>query len=582
MMGRALAILLLALLMAQCQAQPAKRRAVVVGAYPEEKPSQSPQAPHQVAYRPIAPEECPKDYFRHPLDMEVGLGGTFAEIRSNHFHSGIDLAIGGKVGAPVYAAQDGYVSRINISPWGGGKVLYIDHPNGFRTVYMHLNDFVGDIGSYIRDYQYQHECYAFDINVPEGLLPVKKGQVVAHAGNSGSSGGPHLHYEVRFAATDQVINPLYFGMKYTDDTAPEIKGVRLYASERESVVVNSDTLEAPARFYLGIYAFDRSGDVSGRNGVDRIEMYIDDTLAFRYRALSFLFEESRSVNAIIDYPHYKATREYYIVTRQLPGMRNPNHEANHHGWITLRDTLCHKVACHVFDAKNNRTSRCFWVRTTNPDSIPRDSVAKQRGEPIDFRQGGAVRQSECRLEIPPYALYESDYVTATERSDSRFASKVYGFMPQQHYLPPHVACTITIRLSHPRPDKVVVVSVKGSKYSACTTRREGDAYRAKVKEFGAYALMADDAAPVVKPVNFKEGKSVVRLSALRIKITDDLSGLQRYACYVDGKWELAEYDGKTASLYLPVSLIPSGRHSIKVAASDAVGNTAEKEWSIIK
>ena len=146
-------------------------------------------------------------YFRHPLDLTPSFSGTFAEFRANHFHSGIDLRIGGVVGAPVRAAAEGYVSRINISPWGGGKVLYITHPNGYKTVYMHLNDFTGDIARWVRNYQYEHHCYAFDQTIPEGLLSVTKGQLVAHAGNTGSSGGPHLHFAIRVASSDETINP---------------------------------------------------------------------------------------------------------------------------------------------------------------------------------------------------------------------------------------------------------------------------------------------------------------------------------------------------------------------------------------
>lgn len=567
-----LSLLLLVLLCSGCQAQQPK---------PVAK-SASADKPHQVEYVAVSPDQCPKDYFRHPLALPVSLTGTFAEVRSNHYHSGIDLRIGGRVGAPVYAAQEGYVSRICISPWGGGKALYIDHPNGYRTVYMHLNDYVGDIAAFVRDYQYQHECFAFDVSVPPGRLPVGKGTLVAHAGNTGSSGGPHLHYEIRLSATDQTINPLYFGIDYSDPVAPEIKGVRLYPRQGDPVDVAASEISLPTPFYAGIYAVDKCEAASGKNGPDRIELFVDDTLFFRYRAASFLFEESRNVNAIIDYPHYQRTREYYIITRQLPGLRNPNHVANSHGWITFHDTLPHRLTYYVYDEKGNRSRKSFTVRSAG--EAPRTAAPSSADPTIAYRQGGLVRNGGSRLSIPPFALYADDHLAATRRADSRFLSDVYGYAPQLYPMPPHVACTL--RISKPETcsdySKVVIVHVQGTKYSACATRMDHDCYTAQVKEFGDYALVQDLKAPAVRPSNFKEGQNVASLSELRLRVTDDLSGLHSYSCHVDGKWQLAEYDGKTATLSLSTTLVPSGTHTLRVTAVDAVGNTTEREWTIRK
>lgn len=160
---------------------------------------------------------------------------SFAELRPNHFHSGMDMRIGKSEGEPVYAPADGYVSRVSISPWGGGQVLYITHPNGYRTVYMHLHDFAGDIGKWTRDYQYSHRVYAFDAS-PRDTIRVKKGQLIAHAGNSGSSGGPHLHYDIRYAHNDQPVNPLYFGLPYEDNIKPTIRDIKVYPAEEGGVV----------------------------------------------------------------------------------------------------------------------------------------------------------------------------------------------------------------------------------------------------------------------------------------------------------------------------------------------------------
>ena len=137
--------------------------------------------------------EYPADYFRSPLDIPLYLSGTFGELRSNHFHSGIDIKTQGVQGKNVYAIADGYVSRIKVSAGGYGKVLYITHPNGTVSVYGHLKKFNKEIEKYVRDLQYKNESFEVETFPEKNLLPVIKSDVIAYSGNTGSSGGPHLH-----------------------------------------------------------------------------------------------------------------------------------------------------------------------------------------------------------------------------------------------------------------------------------------------------------------------------------------------------------------------------------------------------
>lgn len=569
-----LALLPLLFFFTDCTAHPAepdkKRPAAVVDTIP------------LVPYQDIDPDKCPKDYFRHPLNCPVSLTGTFAEIRPNHYHSGIDLRIGGKVGEPVYAAQEGYVSRIAISPWGGGKVLYIDHPNGYRTVYMHLNDFVGDIGKYVRDYQYQHEVFSFDIAVPKGSLPVSKGQLVAHAGNTGSSGGPHLHYEVRLASTDQTINPLYFGTNYSDPVKPVIRGVRLYPTTSDPIPLTTDTVLLGSPFYAGIYATDLSETGNGKNGVEKIELFVDDTLFFIYSTASFLFEETRSVNAIIDYSHYQSTREYYIVSRHFPTLRMPNHRVRRNqGILDFADHKCHKLSFVVSDYKGNTSRRTFHVVDTAMVRPSAPSLPSPK-HPISCSKSTRITLSGFTLTVPPRALYANDGLVVSTRSDSRYLSPVYSLSLQRNPLPLHVACTLAVKCPKGADaSRLVVVSVKDGKLTACPTEVVNDSLVATIKELGDFAVMADTKAPSVKAVNFKESSPIGK-GLLRIRLTDDLSGVNAYRCLLDDRWILAEYDGKTTSLYIDPSRIAKGTHSLLLLTTDGVGNVTTKTWKIVK
>ncbi|MGA2822054.1 MAG: M23 family metallopeptidase, partial [Bacteroidales bacterium] len=264
----------------------------------------------------------PKNYFRSPVDFPIMLAGGFGDVRQNHFHSGIDIRTGGEEGKPVYATADGYISRINISSTGFGKALYITHPNGFTSVYGHLKKLNGVIGNWIREQQYKKESFEIDIPVDAGVLKVKKGDIIAYSGNTGLSEGPHLHFEIRDAATQEIINPLLFGLPFKDSTPPKIYNVRIYPFDENSMVnfsgnpvtliVNGsgnnckvsskDTVRVSGNIIFGIQALDFSNDTGSRDGITSIELFVDTVCYFSQKIERFAFAETRYANSVLDYP----------------------------------------------------------------------------------------------------------------------------------------------------------------------------------------------------------------------------------------------------------------------------------------
>ena len=416
----------------------------------------------------------PQGYFRHPLDLTPSFSGTFAEFRANHFHSGIDLRIGGVVGAPVRAAAEGYVSRINISPWGGGKVLYITHPNGYKTVYMHLNDFTGDIARWVRNYQYEHHCYAFDQTIPEGLLSVTKGQLVAHAGNTGSSGGPHLHFEIRVASSDETINPFRSGMKFSDPVAPIIRGIKVYPADSDPIDVDVNAKVPPeiqvgGTCYFGIYTTDVSENSVGRNGIDRIEIFVDGVLFHRYQVPSFRFEDTRAINAIIDYPFFVAHKQAYQITRRLPGDPSSFSQPQQgDGTLFVAPGSTYFVEYRVFDYKGNKTTRTFTIRGID-SRAPIDNRLQSltpQGTQAVYSEPFFYSTPDFAASMEPNTLYVNDHMLLYSASDARFLSPLYTFRPKLHNLPPHKTYNLRIRLprgsSHPA-SQLLIVSVSGNK-----------------------------------------------------------------------------------------------------------------------
>ena len=158
----------------------------------------------------------PTDYFSPPLDITLVAAGTFGELRNNHFHSGIDIKTQQREGLKVYSTADGYISRIKVSHFGYGKALYITHPNGYTTVYAHLQKFSEEIEAYVKKQQYAKESFEIELFPNTEELPAKNNTVIAYSGNTGGSGGPHLHYEVRI--NHNAVNPINY---FFNDVGPQ-------------------------------------------------------------------------------------------------------------------------------------------------------------------------------------------------------------------------------------------------------------------------------------------------------------------------------------------------------------------------
>lgn len=526
-------------------------------------------------------QEFPQGYFRLPLDGDIGLSATFAEFRTGHFHAGLDIRTGGEVGKPVYSVADGYVCGVRISPWGGGKMLYVKHPNGYTSVYMHLNDYAGEIGRYVRREQYKEQAYAIVRDIPEGVLPVKKGQVIAHSGNSGSSGGPHLHFELRH--NGHTINPLLFGLRYSDNIKPIIRGIRIYPTEGEAFnIAKQEEIEVAGPFYLGVYATDAAEGSTLRNGVDKVEIFVDGKLFFKYITNRFPLDSSRISNALIDYPYYVRTREAYLLTRSLPGAQGewiPVRQGN--GILRFAEGTTHSIRVRVSDIKGNLDEHTLNIKMLASIASDKPSTDERNTYPVVYNKPLKINGTELKLTFPAHTLYDNDRLHIVTSASSLYRSPVCTIKPCTVDLPPNEWYTLSVKATSPS-DKAVIARIDGRRPTAYKTTREGDWFTASVRDFGQFALMVDHEAPRISPVNFREGKNI-KTNTLRVKISDNLSGIETYNCYLNGQWILAEYDGKSATLTIDAhGAIKKGVNKLRVAVVDAVDNTADVTFTIRK
>ena len=533
-------------------------------------------------------QELPQGYFASPLKGNIALSATFAECRTGHFHGGLDMRTGGAVDKPVYAVADGYISRVSISPWGGGKMLYIRHPNGYTSVYMHLNGFTGETGRLVREEQYRLQSFSIVKDFAEGQLPVRKGQLVAYSGNTGGSGGPHLHFEIRKTATGHTINPLRFGLPYHDSMKPTIRGLRIYpaAGGQAIDVPESNSLTVNGPFYLGIYATDAAEGSTPKNGTDHIEVLLDGSLFFLYTTESFNLDSSRIVNALMDYPHFAAKRQAYILTRALPGAEGdwiPVRQGD--GIFRLDPGTTHHIQIRAYDIKDNYAERTLTV-TMGPESTSAsDFKNMESGDYVDYTRPATIRRPAFSAEMPAYTLYANDLMHCSFKESASFFSPLCTIEPSINSIPPHLYYKISLRGKVPAgitPDKVTLVRTDGKRLNAYKTTYSDGTFSASVRDFGTFALTCDTIAPKVSLSNYKEGKPL-KARVLRVKISDNLAGIETYNCYINGSWVLAEYDAKSATLIIDTNgKLHSGKNDLRVEVADGCGNLTRRIFTITR
>ena len=554
----------------------------------------------------------------NPLHLDPAPSGTFAEIRTNHFHSGIDLRIGGDdgVGTPVYAPADGYVSRLRISAYDGGKMLYINHAGNITTVYLHLDGYHGAIAAYVRRLQAAGQCYALDTIVEEGQLPIKRGQLIAYAGNSGMSGGPHLHYEVRNTRTQQSLNPLNYGLTLVDVQPPALKGIRLLPADKKSRINSGkapyqvdlsqmsgrlgtavNPITVLGRFYIGVYASDQSEGSTQNNGYERIDIWVDGRPFFQYKMDVITYSNTRAINAQLDYEHYLATRRPYILTRRLEG--DPVRPARTFGdgsvGFIATDTSLHRITVSVSDFNGNRTTRSFYVRNSLETLVPMHEIPEHPSyhlfsDSITIRWPFSISRGDYQIDMPAGMVYYNDLMLHGIQNDRRYISPIYTVKPWCSPYPPHRTWQLRVPLVIGyEPEQLVICSLKNDKLSPLPTRvierkvegKPGRWLEADVRVFGNFVVANDVTPPSLKPLNFKPGGKV-SARVLRMKMTDDLSGVREYRCFINGEWVLAEFDGKYSLLTIDLNQVDSSATNLdlRLFLTDCCGNESELSYQL--
>ena len=532
--------------------------------------------------------EYPKDYFSKPIEIPLVLGGNFGESRSNHFHSGLDIKTQNKEGLKIINSADGYISRIKIAHGGFGKALYIDHPNDFTTVYAHLKKFNKEIEDYIKKIQYKRQSYEIDIYLNKNDFSINKNQVIAFSGNTGSSSGPHLHYEIRKSSNQKPLNPILFGMHIEDSRRPEIKSVYAYNNVDVNNYNSIDPIKLSFRKIndsifktteinlkgnsgFGINVYDKQDSANNKNGVYNISTYYNDELVNAINYNGFLFEESILINTLIDFKHYMNNKERVIKLFKTSGNKLSFYEKENNGLINIKPNYS-EFKIKISDIEKNSI---FIIVPINSEKKIITNTKKEKpdltiyNKKINNDLSYNFINGEQKINIQKNTFLQDVDLHINLSKDSL---KIIN---------PNIPVFENIKIIFPNSNSN---SNKGNYLANLNHNKEetfitsnlnqNNNFETKTKQLGTFFIKNDSIPPTIKSLNFKNGDWISNKKFLKLKILDEETGIKKYRGTINGNWVLFEYEYKRNEISYEFDkyYINKPNNEVEITVEDMVGN----------
>jgi hypothetical protein len=537
-------------------------------------------------------KQYPKNFFRYPLDLPASTAGSFGELRPEHFHSGLDFKTNGRTGYPVHAAYDGYVSRLRVQFGGFGNAVYITHPNGYTTVYGHIERFSPVLEQIVRKLQYEQQSFEVDFKLPRTQALVCKDDVIAWSGNAGASAGPHLHFEIRDTQTEQTINPQLFGLTIPDKVPPTLGTICVYhlgdAPFSENTprqfmavagaaghyhLVKPQVINVSGETGFGITATDLNSTSANHNGIYSIELKLDGETVYSFAAERFAFDQTHAINAYIDYPTFLHSHRFIQKCFILPGSRISLYpQSINRGIINFNDEAVHEVEYIVKDIAGNTSTLTLKVKSSLP---PAAADSREQSTIFHYDKKNEFSRGNVRVVVPAGNLYDDlDFTYSVLPEKPGTFSQVHRI--HNRFTPINDAYDLWIK-----PDssigkyigKAVIVNTNG----ACYGGSYDDGFiKVSARTFGDYYIRIDTVAPLIRAINIRNGVNMANSQRIELRIGDNLSGVKSYAGKIDGKWVLMEWDFKTKVLsYKFDKDITPGKHIFELTVSDNKDNISQ-------
>jgi hypothetical protein len=548
-----------------------------------------------------------------PMKIPLILSGNFCEMRSNHWHTGLDIKTQGVEGIPLYSVDEGVVSRIRVSPWGYGLAVYIDHPNGLTSVYAHMQSFSETIDSLVYSIQKESESYVIDEIVVDRKIKVKRGEFIGKSGNSGSSVAAHLHFEIRETKTEHALNPLKFNCyrkKIRDTTKPTLKGIKVYAVTDKGYMIpgkskyyyikysggkyllnggapiNIDGI-ATKNAYLafGFHVTDKLDAAGNVCGIHHATLNKGDEVLHEHKTDYMNFDHNRFLNSHQDYYEFKQNRRnihkaFKTVINPLPiYLQEPSFvpfyscegaykfkAVDIHGnFIVLNFEIEANAKSFATNPFEGKTKYYF------PDSV------------------NTLLHDDFQLLMEPGTFYEP--VQKIFRIDSAATYMTPGYEFSESDIP--VQKKFDVRMKVPElpadfPTSKLGIGVISSK--GWLSWKGGDYINGWVesssRDFGKFVMLVDTVAPLITPLDFYDNKTISRYRTLELKIEDNLAGVWKYKAFINGEWALMWYHRRKKKYVIPLDsrskpLLKKGKNEIKIYTRDGKGNEREGVWTVV-
>jgi len=544
-------------------------------------------------------EKYPKDYFQNPLEIPLILSGTFGELRSNHFHSGLDLKTQGKKGLKVVAVAAGYISRIKVQQYGYGKAIYVTHPNGYTSVYGHLSKFNETVEAYIKAIQYKKKSYETGNIFPKkNQFVLKKGAVIAFSGDTGGSSAPHLHFEIRNTKTEHLINPMLFGINIPDSKLPTIESLQVYPLSLDARInqqfnsfnvsvkslgngkYTAERISASGTIGFGITVFDRLDNALNKNGIYSLEMLVNGKRQYYHDVATFSFVESKYLNLLIDYEYYKTYRSriqktFKVNKNKLSIYKN----LINNGKINIQNGFNYSIKIIAKDFTGNTSSVEIPIVGTQSNAIfknQKDTTAYK----IIASSFQKFTKKNITIAFPKNTFYEDVYL---DFKVDKGVAKIHT-----PTIPLDKSYTLTFNVSNyskKEKEQLYIANVEYEKYPRyVATRKKDSTFYTTTKTLGSYMLKLDTQKPIATILYIHNNQWISNFNALKVKISDVDSGIKNWQATLDDKWVLMQYNHKKNILTYNFSdkILAGSKHIFKIAVSDNVGNTTERSITFFK
>ena len=519
--------------------------------------------------------------FHSPIDAPFDLSGTFGEFRSR-FHTGIDFKSRGVQGQKIFSIEDGFVSRIEVNNYGYGKVIYIDHPNGYTSVYAHLRNFSPELNKYIKSELYKSKTNSIKKFPKKNELTIRKGSVIGYSGNTGRSFGPHLHFEIRETENQNALNPLMFNYKYIDKERPIIRGlyiinedkslvrklpVRKKISKLNDSTYISDLIEYNGKIGIGLDIYDiQYKNLYNQNGIYKVELFIDSILSYSYKMDKIKFSENHYKKIMYDYlslveKNKKVLKIYTPRNSNLSFLKN-----NSFNGIINSDTYKDNyVTIKISDWNKNSSYIKFRLKSVKTKS---EDISFQ-GIEILRNQDYTLNKNLSIIEIDKNTFYDDLLLNISYNSDTLDLGKEKNpFRSSLRVKLPHkIIDTMQLRQSF-------VGKIINDRVSYLSSKKNNSYVYANTSSLGRYIISRDTLEPEIKPINFKNNSNIKGKRSLRLRLKDELSGIKKYSSYINGIWALFEYEPKSNLIFHNLSdgIINNGENELIIKYEDGVGN----------